>query len=332
MAQTLVIDAGTNTTICPGVTYNIGGSPTVSGGTAPYSYVWTPNIAINNNTASNPVVNPAVPTWYYVTVTDAIGNTGIDSVAVALDPIYAFNAGPDTSICIGDSVVLGGSSNTMAGGVTYSWVPTTGINSGSVPRPLFTGTITTTYTLTITSPTCPSKQYSITVTVNQLPIIVATGAATIEEGQSTPLVASGGVEYFWLPPTGLSNTTEALTNAEPTQTTTYVVYGIDGNGCYGWDTLTVIVIPNDSIVLYNTFSPNNDGINDYFHIGNINKYPDNRLEVFTRTGQQVFAKTGYDNSWDGTNYGDKLPETTYYFTLDLGNDSPVFYGHVTIVR
>jgi gliding motility-associated-like protein len=121
-------------------------------------------------------------------------------------------------------------------------------------------------------------------------------------------------------------------NAEPTTTTQYVVYGMDVNGCVNWDTVTVTVTPNDSIYLYNTFSPNNDGINDFFYVGNIAKYPENRLEVFTRTGQQVYAKTGYDNSWDGTNYGDRLPETTYYFTLDLGGDNPVYYGHVTIVR
>ena len=331
-AQPLVIDAGTSAVICPGVTYNIGGTPTATGGTAPYTYTWTPNTSINNNTVSNPVVNPSIPTWYYLVVTDAAGNSALDSVLVNLDPIYAFNAGPDTSVCIGDSVTLGGPNNTMAGGVAYSWTPATSLSSTSAPRPVFSGTITTTYTLTITSPTCPSKQYVITVTVNQLPIVDASGAATIEEGESTPLTVTGAVDYFWYPPVGLSNTTGALTNAEPAQTTLYIVYGIDANGCQGWDSLTVTVNPNNEIVLYNTFSPNNDGINDYFQIGNIQKYPYSRLEVFTRTGQQVYAKTGYDNSWDGTNYGDKLPETTYYYTLDLGNDSPVLYGHVTIVR
>lgn len=332
-AQTLTAEAGVSTVICPGLTYSIGGSPTATGGSGTYSYVWLPNTAINNNTVANPIVNPSVPTWYFVTVTDGAGNTAIDSVFVNLDPIYAYNAGGDTSMCIGDTIQLGGIFNSMNGGVTYSWVPATYLSSASDPRPQFTGPVTTTYTLTITSPVCPSKQFVITVTVNPLPVVtVSPDYIEIEEGQSTSLLASGATDYFWTPGGGLSNTQGALTNAEPTATTMYIAFGIDDNGCRDWDTVTVSVIPNNEIVIYNTFSPNNDGINDFFHIGNIQKYPESRLEVFTRTGQLVYAKTGYDNSWDGTNYGDRLPETVYYYTLDLGGDTPVIHGHVTIVR
>lgn len=319
--------------ICPGLTYSLGGSPTASGGTPPYTYSWTPAGSLNNGTISNPVASPQLPTWYYVTVTDSGAvNSYTDSVFVDLDPSYAYNAGPDTSICIGDSVTLGSPNNGFAGGVTYSWTPATFLSSSTAPRPQFTGTITTTYTLVITSPVCNAKQYVVTVTVNQLPLVDAQGGTTIEEGQSTPLTVTGASTYFWTPGTGLSSQFGSLVNAEPTSDVTYVVYGTDVNGCVNWDTVTVYVTPNDSIYLYNTFSPNNDGVNDYFYVGNIAKYPDNRLEVFTRTGQQVYAKTNYDNSWDGTNYGDRLPETTYYFTLDLGGDNPVYYGHVTIVR
>lgn len=330
-AQPLTVDAGTNTVICPGLSYTLGGTPTASGGTSPYSYSWTPSSSLNNANIANPVATPSVPTWYYLTVVDAANDTVVDSVAVILDPIYAYNAGPDTAICIGDSIRLGGQSNSFAGGVTYSWAPATGLSSSSAPRPMFTDTVSRSYTLTITSPNCPSKVFNITVTVNPLPVVDASGATTINEGQSTPLTVTGATTYFWIGPY-LSNSNSSLTNAEPIVTTTYLVYGVDDNGCQNWDTVTVKVNPDSAVYLYNTFTPNNDGINDYFFVGNIDKYPQNRLEVYDRTGQQVYAKTGYDNSWDGTNYGDRLPETTYFFTLDLGDGSPVLYGHVTILR
>jgi gliding motility-associated-like protein len=333
LSAQLTAEAGSNTVICPGLTYNLGGAPTASGGTPPYSYSWTPSATLNNGTISNPVASPTVPTWYYVTVSDSGGvNSAIDSVFVDLNPIYAYNAGPDTSVCIGDSVTLGNPNNSFAGGVTYTWVPATDLDDANAPRPVFSGTVTTTYTLTITSPVCNSKQYVITVTVHQLPNVDASGGTRIEEGQSTPLTVTGASTYVWMPPDGLSSTTGSLVNAEPINDVTYIVFGTDVNGCVNWDTVTVHVTPNSDIHLYNTFSPNNDGVNDFFFIGNIQKYPDNRLEIFTRTGQQVYAKTNYDNTWDGTNYGDKLPETTYYFTLDLGDGNPVIYGHVTIVR
>lgn len=333
LSAQLTADAGSNTVICPGLTYNLGGAPTASGGTPPYTYSWTPSGSLNNANISNPVASPTVPTWYHVTVSDSGGvNRATDSVLVDLNPIYAYNAGPDTFICIGDSITLGSPWNSMAGGVSYAWVPATNLSSSTAPRPVFSGTMTATYTLTITSPVCNSKQYVVTITVHDLPNVDASGGTRILEGQSTPLTATGASQYYWWPSTGLSIQTGALVNAEPTTDVTYIVFGTDQYGCENWDTVTVHVTPNDQITLYNTFSPNSDGINDYFYIGNIGKYPGNRLEVFTRTGQLVYAKTNYDNSWDGTNYGDRLPETTYYFTLDLGDGKPVMYGHVTIVR
>ncbi|GAB4137128.1 MAG: hypothetical protein Fur0041_11810 [Bacteroidia bacterium] len=331
-AQTLVADAGVSTQICPGTSYNIGGTPTAIGGTAPYSYFWSPNVNISSLTASNPTVNPAVPTMYYLMIIDFAGDTAYDSVYVGIDPIYQYNAGNDTSICIGGTATLGGSANSFAGGITYLWAPSTGLSSTSAPRPVCSATVTTTYTVTITSPNCPSKQYNVTVTVNPLPIVTASADVTIDEGQTAVLTASGATDYAWFPATGLSNTTGALTNAEPTVSTTYYVFGTDANGCQNYDSVVVTVIPNSEIIIYNSFSPNNDGINDVFYIGNIYKYPQCRLEIYTRTGQPVYSKTGYQNDWDGTNYGDRLPEATYYFSLDLGDGSAPILGNVTILR
>jgi len=332
-AQALVADAGLRDTICPGTISLLGGSPTALGGTAPYTYRWTPTSALSSSTVANPVASPATPTMYYVQVIDAVGDTAIDSVFVDLYSIWAFNAGPDTSMCINESVVIGGPNNSLADGASYSWSPANGLSSTTDPRPICSATVTTIYSLTISSPDCPNKQFEITVTVHPLPSITASPTyATINEGETIPITASGGENYYWTLPLGLSNTLGSLTNAEPTSTTTYTVVGVDQNGCVNYDTVTIIVNPFDEVVMCNSFSPNNDGINDFWYIGNIQKYPDNRLEIYTRTGQQVYAKSGYDNSWDGTNYGDKLPEATYYFTLNLGNGSPPIMGSVTILR
>lgn len=331
-AQSLVADAGANTTICPGSSYSVGGSPTASGGTAPYTYSWTPASNLSNTNTSNPIASPLVPTWYFVTVTDAAGNTAYDSVGVNLDPIYAYNAGNDTSICIGSSVSIGGASNSFAGGVTYQWTPVTDLDDPNAPRPVCSATVTTTYSVTITSPNCPSKSYEVTVTVNPLPTVTACCFTTIYEGSTATLSATGATAYNWTGASGITNPFSNPTTVEPTVTTQYLVYGEDDNGCLDWDTVTVVVIPDSTLYFYNTFTPNNDGINDFFYIGNIHKYPQCRLEVFTRTGQLVYAKTGYDNSWDGTNYGDKLPEATYYLVLDLGNGGPRYYKSVTIIR
>jgi gliding motility-associated-like protein len=328
----LQANAGADNTICPGTSYTLGGAPTASGGVLPYTYQWSPSAGLSSTTTASPIANPSVPTWYTVIVTDGAGNRDTDIVGVDLYSIYAFNGGEDTSICIGGTATLGGVNNSFAGGVTYFWSPNIALSSQNEPRPTSTTTVTTTYSVTITSPNCPSKSYSVTVTVNPLPIVSVCCPTTINEGESATLVASGASSYFWSPSASLSNGFTAATTADPIVTTLYIVYGEDGNGCVAWDTVTVTVIPSSELVFYNTFSPNGDGVNDFFYIGNVAKYPECVLEVFSRTGQLVYSKTGYDNSWDGTNYGDKLPEATYYYVFNPGDGSPTVFGNVTILR
>ena len=60
----------------------IGGSPTASGGFAPYTYNWTPSTGLSSSTVANPTASPTVTTTYTVTVTDSLGATGTSSVAV----------------------------------------------------------------------------------------------------------------------------------------------------------------------------------------------------------------------------------------------------------
>ncbi len=82
------------------------------------------------------------------------------------------------------------------------------------------------------------------------------------------------------------------------------------------------------LVVYNEFSPNGDGVNDFFTIDCISRYPGNVLEVYNRWGTVVYQKRGYNNDWDGTPNGraivqkeDLLPVGTYYYVLDLGDGS-----------
>ena len=82
------------------------------------------------------------------------------------------------------------------------------------------------------------------------------------------------------------------------------------------------------LVVYNEFSPNGDGVNDFFTIDCISRYPGNVLQVYNRWGTVVYEKRSYNNDWDGTPNGraivqkeDLLPVGTYYYVLDLGDGS-----------
>jgi len=77
-------DAGADWQIIQGGSVVIGGSPTASGGTPPYTYSWTPTTGLNDPGIANPTASPAVNTTYTVTVIDSMGCTDSDDVTVTL--------------------------------------------------------------------------------------------------------------------------------------------------------------------------------------------------------------------------------------------------------
>ncbi len=91
--------------------------------------------------------------------------------------------------------------------------------------------------------------------------------------------------------------------------------------------VTISLLANeDCLVIFNEFTPNNDGVNDFFYIECIENYPDNYLEVFNRWGTKVFETKNYQNGWSGTNMGntvlapdENLPVGTYYYVLSFPN-------------
>ena len=92
-----------------------------------------------------------------------------------------------------------------------------------------------------------------------------------------------------------------------------------------------------NVVVPEGFSPNGDNSNETLIIPHLEDYPDHTLKVFNRWGAEVYKASPYKNDWDGTNQGkmavgkDVLPEGTYFYILDLGNDK-IVKGYIYITR
>ena len=85
----------------------------------------------------------------------------------------------------------------------------------------------------------------------------------------------------------------------------------------------------DELFIPNGFSPNGDGINDFWQILGLQNYPTNRLQVFNRLGLLIYETNNYMNDWAGTYNGERLPDGTYYYLLYL-NDNRTEKGFVQI--
>lgn len=128
MAQAIVLsfaaDAGPDKSTCANAPVTIGtaGIPGVAG----IRYSWTPNSNISNATIAQPSVNPAVPTAYELalTVTKTGGGTCTTKDTVNVQPVAApvtaDFAGPDRTICLGETANIGTPSEP---GFTYTWSP-----------------------------------------------------------------------------------------------------------------------------------------------------------------------------------------------------------------
>ena len=82
----------------------------------------------------------------------------------------------------------------------------------------------------------------------------------------------------------------------------------------------VVDVPTESkIEVPQVFTPNGDGINDYWVISEIHNYPNNKISIYNVNGQKVFSTTSYKNDWNAEYNSYKLPRGSYLAVIDLGN-------------
>ena len=107
-----------------------------------------------------------------------------------------------------------------------------------------------------------------------------------------------------------------------------------GNNAYSWSNIACITfIPE--LYPYNIITPNGDGKNDTFHIDNIEHYPNAELTIFNRWGKKIYQTREYMNNWGGMHNGQILPNSTYYYVLELNEPrSPdkTINGTVSILK
>ena len=248
--------------------------------------------------------------------------------------ILTANAGGNTSVCLNDPVQIGGKPAATGGTppYKYSWQPASGLDVSSAANPKAFPSSQTNYTLTVTDGAGNSSSSAVTVSVLPLPTISVGADQTIQQGTSTTLQASGAANYVWFPARNLINQNTATPVAEPGSSTTYCAATVGANGCINFACMTLKVTPSDTIIMYNAFSPNGDAVNDVLYIGNLENFPNNKVEVFNRNGKLVYQASPYLNNWDGKVDGAELPCATYYIVFYPGNGRKKVLAAVTLIR
>jgi gliding motility-associated-like protein len=89
---------------------------------------------------------------------------------------------------------------------------------------------------------------------------------------------------------------------------------------------------NETASFQKIFSPNGDGINDYWKWTNTLDYQGCRLSIFNRFGRKVYEAVSYENNWDGrSSDGLMLEAEAYYYIIQCDGKKEIT-GGVRIVR
>ncbi|TSD63512.1 T9SS type B sorting domain-containing protein [Inquilinus sp. KBS0705] len=322
-----VANVAATTTVCFGQELRL----SATGGA---TYRWTgPNgyTSTDNSPLVSPSANTSFNGVYTVTVTSDKGCSTVASTTVTVLPKVQATVSGGGVICEGDETPL-----TATGGAnyTYKWTPATGLDHDDIPNPIAKPAETTTYHLKIDNGACTDESYTVTVVVIKRPHADAGADVSIQEGESIQLngtVSGDNVKFYWTPDGHIANALTPTPTVSPVENTTYTLHVESQDNC-GVVTDDVFVRVFKKITIPNTFSPNNDGINDLWNIDQLSTYPESVLTVYTRSGSEVYHTTGYAKPWNGIFQGRQLPVGVYYYVIDLKNDTPKRSGWVMLVR
>jgi gliding motility-associated-like protein len=156
---------------------------------------------------------------------------------------------------------------------------------------------------------------------------------TIEQGDSVQLAAFGASIYYWESHSMLwVNPFLPIQTDAPTADTQYIVRMLRADGCFDDDTITVTVVqpaqPPAKII--NAFTPNGDGINDFWVFERLENI---QLAIFDANGIMVFFDANYQNDWDGKSpNGTLLPEGGYFYILKTFSPARQANGVLHLIR
>lgn len=336
-------------TISGGGTFCVGsgvGSLNLTGNTGSVLYwLYSTNGGVSWTTVSNTTTFLAYPNITQNTIYRAVVQNGsscpedTSSIAsIVIDPLTNAGAisGNDTVCYLANAGSLNLSGNV---GTILNWLSST---NGGASWTTVTNTTasqsynglsqTTLFAAIVKSGTCNADTAFFTVVVS-VPFVNAGVDTTIMQGQTLTLKGVGTGKPLWAPSAGLSNDTVLGPTVTPAATSTYVLTITDAKGCTNRDTVIITVTQSEfKGLVSNLFTPNGDGINDTWHIENIQVFPGNEVIVYNIYGNEVYQKKDYANDWKGTYNGADLPDGTYYYILKFDKPPQVIKGSLDILR
>jgi gliding motility-associated-like protein len=298
-----------------------------------FKYSWLPAQGLDDPVIANPVAAVADDISYTFSTVDKAGCLLKDTIRLGVSPFKGAIAPADTLICPGDRITL-----LASGGAVFSWTTADpSISCTTCADPLVQPSLPFSYTAFITD------IYNCTDTananVNLLPaasVVAFPQDTLVDYGSQIQLSTSAqnAQSYLWSPASGLNNPIAKDPLATVTGPTAYVVEVRTDFGCLARDTVFIDVDFRDQVFIPDAFSPNGDGLNDVFQVGNRSFQKITEFRVFNRWGENVYSSAN-GMGWDGK-YKNMLQDNGAYFYLIRiafpDGYSRMYKGEVLLIR
>lgn len=306
----------------------------------PATFIWATNADFNPFIDSIGILESSTinfnitdTTTIYTQATDGFGCVETDSFLVAN---YEILAEPEDfiNVCLNDTLVMIPINNLSAVDMV-TWMPDN--PNGTVP--VESGT----FTIQIVNDNNCMLEQEVDINVQDVTtdLNVVPSLDTILLGDEIRIVATVDDDfvYNWTPASSLSDPNSATPTASPTTSTTYELSVIDTvTECRGMGSSQICVVNNicgDPLIFVpNTFTPNGDGLNDFFYVRGFN-IDEVEMVVYNRWGQKVFETRQVSKGWDGSYEGGVAPSDVYGYYLRVRCVSGGEYekkGNVTVIR
>jgi gliding motility-associated-like protein len=258
--------------------------------------------------------NPYLQT-IYARITNIQGCYSDYPLDLIVNTFPAIITDEEVGLCENTSIILDAGS----GFTNYTWNTTPVQNAQTI-----TVANSGTYSVILTNDSNCSKTKTFTVTPS--------GIATINDIIINDFSENNTITVDY---TGISTYVFSLdgTNYQSSPTFTnliegaYTVYAKDTKDC-GVVTATFYILDYPKF-----FTPNGDGINDFWSIKNLNQrnLQNGTIEIFDRYGKLIHQINTRNQVWDGTFNGINLPSSDYWFQMKLA-DGKIIKGHFSLKR
>jgi len=319
------------TEICPYVPATIGVQ--ASGGSGQYAYLWSVNSLLSGTTDSI-LVNPGSSTTYLITVSDNCGNSVQDSVIYTiLSPPLVLQMNGPFEICPGDSVDLLVTATGGYGTYYYNWSTT-----ATTPGITVTPQVSTSYFVQV-SDECQTFSTTAVAVVQVVKPMANFYIATQNPMQGLPVQLTNASfnawSYAWSFGDGngsfLVNPTHVYTQPDAYEIT---LIATDQKGCVDSISKWIEIAPERYIYLPNSFTPDGDGLNEYFY-GRFIGLLSARFYIFNRWGEEIFFSDQLNFVWNGEYEGVPVQDGTYSWYLIYEIEKGIYEdlsGHVNVIR